>query len=93
MQAKPQISISPAKVKSGNPVYQTGSGCTPDRTVMSHLLRPNGTEYNPLRLRTDAQGEFTHKIDTIMLDPGTYESWVEDEESKALSNHARFTVE
>jgi hypothetical protein len=28
-----------------------------------------------------------------MLQTGAFESWIEDETSKVLSNHARFTVE
>jgi hypothetical protein len=90
---KPQISISPGRAKSGDPVYMSATGCTPSGTVLSHLLRPNETEYNPLRLRIDAQGELTHKIDTTMLNAGIYEAWVEDEASKTVSNRAKFTVE
>ena len=92
-QAKPKISISPDRAKSGDPVYVSATGCTPRNTVLSHLLRPNGTEYNPLRLRTDERGDLTHKIDTTMLNAGTYEAWIEDEASKAVSNQAKFTVE
>ncbi len=92
-QAKPRVSISPASAKSGDPVYLSATGCTARNTVLSHLLRPNGTEYNPLRLRTDERGELTHKIDTTMLSAGPYEAWVEDEASKSVSNHAKFTVE
>ena len=91
--AKPQVSISPPRAKSGDPVYMSATGCTPSGTVLSHLLRPNGTEYNPLRLRIDERGELTHKIDTTMLSAGTYEAWIEDEASKAVSNHSKFTVE
>jgi hypothetical protein len=90
---KPEVSISPARAKSGDPVYMSATGCTPRSTVLSHLLRPNGTEYNPLRLRTDERGELTHKIDTTMLNAGTYEAWIEDEASKVVSNQAKFTVE
>ena len=71
----------------------TGAGFTPDHTAMSHLQRPDGTEYNPLRLRTNDRGEFSHKIDTTMLDVGTFELWVEDEASKKASNRQQFTVE
>ena len=92
-QVKPQTSISPARTKSGDPVYMSATGCTPSATVLSHLLRPNGTEYNPLRLRIDERGELTHKIDTTMLNAGTYDAWIEDEVSRAMSNHAKFTVE
>src|SRR5882672_424919 len=83
---KPETSVSPASVKSGDAVMLMGTGFTPNRTVMSHLRRPDGSEYNPLRFRTDERGEFSHKIDTVMLDIGTFELWAEDEASKVISN-------
>ena len=92
-QKKPEVRVSPNRVKSGDPVLLTGTGFTPNRTVMSHLLRPNGSEYNPLRFRTDEHGQFIHKIDTVMLDLGTFESWAEDEGTKVTSNRAQFKVE
>ena len=93
LQNKPQIRVSANQVKSGDLVFVMGSGFTPDRTAMSHLRRPDGSEYNPLRLRTNDRGEFSHKIDTTMLDAGRFEIWVEDEASKVLSNRMQFTVE
>jgi len=90
---KPLINVSPTRVKSAEPVYLMGTGFTPDRTVMSHLVRPDGTEYNPIRLRTNERGEFSHKIDTTMLDVGTFELWAEDEASNSASNRQQFTVE
>ena len=92
-QKKPEVTVSPARVKSGDSLLQSGTGFTPNRTVLSHLLRPDGTEYNPLRFRTDERGEFVHRIDTAMLDVGTFELWAEDEASKVVSNRVRFTVE
>jgi hypothetical protein len=92
-QKKPEITVSPNRVKSGDPVQLTGTGFTPNRSVMSHLRRPDGSEYNQLRFRTNERGEFVHKIDTVMLDLGTFESWVEDEATKVVSNRVRFTVE
>ena len=92
-QKQPQVSVSSTHVKSGDYVLLTGTGFTPNRSVMSHLQRPNGSEYNPLRFRTNEHGEFSHKIDTVMLDLGTFEVWAEDEASKAVSTRAQFTVE
>ena len=92
-QKKPEVRVSPVRVKSGDQVMETGTGFTPNRTVMSHLLRPDGTEYNPLRFRTNESGEFSHKIDTVMLDRGTFEVWAEDEASKVVSNRTEFNVE
>jgi len=93
MQQKPQISASPTRVKSGENVMLGGTGFTPNRSAMSHLRRPNETEYNPIRLRVNERGEISHKIDTVMLDEGTFEVWVEDETSKSTSNRVRFNVE
>jgi hypothetical protein len=92
-QTKPQVTVSPARAKSGEPVYVAATGFTPNRTAMSHLVRPDGTEYNPLRFRTNDRGEFFHKIDTTMLDLGTFQIWVEDEASNVSSNRAQFTVD
>lgn len=92
-QTKPQISVSPARVKTGTPVMLTGTGFTPNRLVMSHLRRPDGSEYNPVRFRIDEHGEFSHKIDTVMMDDGTFELWAEDEASNAVSNRIQFRVE
>lgn len=93
MQQKPQISASPTRVKSGENVMLSGTGFTPNRSAMSHLRRPNETEYNPIRLRVNERGGISHKIDTVMLDEGTFEVWVEDETSKSTSNRVRFNVE
>ena len=90
---KLEITVAPARVKPGEHAMLTGSGFTPDRTVMSHLRRPDGSEFNPLRLRVDRNGMFSHRIDTVALDAGTFELWAEDEASKMESNRVRFTVE
>lgn len=92
-QQKPELIVSPTHVKVGDPLLLTGTGFTPDRSVMSHLRRPDGSEYNPLRFRTDERGGFSHKIDSVMLDLGTFEVWAEDEATKVLSNRAQFRVE
>ena len=91
-QTKPQIVITPDYAKSGESMILSGSGFTPNRLAMSHLIRPDGTEFNPLHIRTNDRGEISHRIDSTMLDLGTYELWVEDETSNTSSNHVRFTV-
>jgi hypothetical protein len=92
-QKKPEISLSETRVKSGGQLILMATGFTPNRTALSHLRRPDGSEYNRLRFYLDERGEFSHKIDTAMLDIGTFELWVDDEASKAVSNRVRFTVE
>ena len=92
-QVKPEIRVSPARVKWGDAVVMTGTSFTPKKSVVSHLLRPDGTEHNPLRFATGERGEFVHKIDTSLLEVGTFELWVEDESSKVVSNRVKFEVE
>jgi hypothetical protein len=89
---RPTVDVSPTKVVTGAWVMLNGTGFSPDRPVLSHLQKPDGSEYNPLRLRSNARGEIAHKIDTVMLDTGTFEAWVEDEETKTVSNRVRFTL-
>ena len=92
VQRKPEIRLTATRVKAGDIVFLNGSGFTPERSALSHLLKPDRTEYNPLRLRINSQGELVHKIDTVMLEIGTFEVWIEDEASKAMSNRVRFTT-
>ena len=92
-QQKLTIKADHSQVRSGEILYVNGAGFTPGRAVISHLIRPDKTEYNPLRLRANAAGEVVHKVDTVMLDIGTFEMWMEDEASKATSNRIQFTVE
>jgi len=91
--ATPKITITPERVASGDSVYLAATGFTPNRTAMSHLIRPDGTEYNPLRFRTNDKGEYFQRIDTTLLDIGTFQVWVEDEASNVNSNRVQFTVE
>jgi hypothetical protein len=69
-----------------------GTGFDSGRRLVSHLRRPDGSEYGVIWLLTDARGEFLHSIDTLLLLPGTHELWVEDEESRLTSNIVRFTI-
>ena len=92
-QKKPEIRVPETRVKSGDSFIETGTGFTPNRTAISHLLKPDGSEYNPLRFHIDERGEFSHKIDTVMLDKGTFELWAEDEASKSVSNRIQFSVQ
>lgn len=92
-QRKPQITVAPERVRSGDFLLLKGSGFTPKAVVMSYLRRPDDSEYNPLRVRTDDRGELVHKIDSTMLDPGMFELWIEDGAAKTVSNHVHFTVD
>jgi hypothetical protein len=69
-----------------------GKGFTPRADIRSHLRRPDGTEFNVLPILTDAHGEFTHDIDTLLLKVGTHDLWVVDSTTGVSSNVAHFDV-
>ena len=90
--ASPKISVSPAKVLHHGHVDLKGTGFTPKSNVLSHLKRPDGTEFPVLQMYTNDKGEIEHDIDTIVMLPGVYELWVDDIKAKTTSNVARFEV-
>lgn len=89
--ATPTIALSLEKVPEKGHVEMRGTGFTPRANVKSHLRRPNDTEYPVLNILTDDKGEFTHDIDTLLMDVGTHEVWVEDANG-VTSNTAKFEV-
>jgi hypothetical protein len=89
--AQPHITLSAERVKTGDSLILTGMDFTPNRLATSHLLAPDGMEYNPLRLRINERGEISHRIDSTMLEPGVFEVWVDDDTSGRGSNRLSFT--
>ena len=89
----PEISVTAVRVKAGESFFLNGKGFTPGKAAISHLRKPDETEYHPLRIQANDRGVFVHRIDSTMLEPGGYELWVEDEAARAVSNHIRFTVD
>jgi hypothetical protein len=88
----PTVTVSPDRAPSQTYIDVRGRGFTPNANVMSHLREPDGREFPVLPILTDAEGEFTHEIDTLLLAPGTHELWVVDDASNVSSNIARFEV-
>ena len=60
--------------------------------MLSHLKKPNGTEYPVLPMLSDSQGEITHEIDTLLLMIGPHELWIVDTKTGVSSNVAKFEV-
>ena len=89
-QRTPAVSLSETAADGFITVH--GVGFSPKRYAISHLRRPDETEFHVRRFLTSDRGEFFHRIDTALLDPGTHELWVEDEDSKVISNKVRFEV-
>jgi hypothetical protein len=91
-QPKPKVTLSPERQFRSGIVLMNGTGFTPKSNALSHLRRPDGTEFPILPFLTNERGEFTHDIDTLLLSPGVHEVWVEDEKTKAVSEIVRFEV-
>jgi hypothetical protein len=91
-QAKPTISVTPLKVMHLHHVTMKGTGFSPKSNVNSHLQRPDGTEFRILEMYTNERGEIEHDIDTVVMQPGVYQLWVDDLKAKTTSNIARFEL-
>ena len=91
-QPGPKISLSADRIQHKGWIVMRGEGFTPNSNVVSHLRRPDGSEFPVIIMLTDEGGKFTHEVDTLLLVPGTHELWVEDSATKATSNTAKFVV-
>jgi hypothetical protein len=89
--SKGTIQLSTGKITDRGIVTLTGRAFPPKSIVHSHLKRPDGTEFPPLRFLTDEKGEFTHKIDTFTLQAGMHQAWIVDGRGK-MSNVVAFEV-
>jgi hypothetical protein len=88
----PSVTLSMDRAPAKAWVEVRGTGFTPNANVTSHLLQPDGREFPYLPILTDANGEFAHEVDTLLLLVGTHELWVEDDRTGVSSNVARFEV-
>ena len=91
-QPDPQIRLSAEQIPRHGQVEVHGAGFTPQQNVSSHLRRSDGSDFPTLPIMTDGRGEFTHTIDTMVLELGPHELWVVDDRSGRTSNHVRFEV-
>ena len=89
-QGKPTIRLSRERIPASGWLKVYGTGFSPKHNVTSHLQRPDGTEYAVVPILTDAKGEFTHDIETLLFTVGTYQVWVLDDTTGVTSNVAKF---
>ena len=87
----PKITLSRDRVTDRGRVEMKGTGFTPKASIVSHMKRPDGTEFPGLRILTDGKGEFTHNIETFTLLAGVHEVWVVDR-GGVSSNVVKFEV-
>jgi hypothetical protein len=89
---KPTLTLSATKVPHKAWVSVTGTGFAPKANVMSHLRKPNGTEFPVLPMLSNDRGEIFHEIDTLLLDKGTHDLWIVDDTTQLISNVVQFEV-
>jgi len=89
---EPHVQVSSERVPRHWKLEVHGAGFTPAHNVSSHLRRADGSEFPVLPILTDASGEFTHTIDTMMLVLASHELWGVDDQSVRTSNHVQFEV-
>jgi hypothetical protein len=88
----PAITISADRIPRHERLEVHGTGFTPRHNVSSHLRRADGSEFPVLPILTDDKGEFHHTIETMILELGTHELWVQDDGSGRVSNRVTFDV-
>jgi hypothetical protein len=86
----PRITLDTYRVPQGGFVYMKGTGFSPVAEVVSHLKKPDGTEYPELIFVTDEKGEFSHHIESFLLQIGVHEVWVIDRKTGVKSNAEKF---
>lgn len=84
-QSAPSLTFSVSQITHGEYVNVRGTGFTPNGQVMSHLMRPDGTEYPEMPMKADAKGVVTHQITIVPNTFGTYELQFEDKTTKAIA--------
>jgi hypothetical protein len=90
--AAPAIVISTTRLPVKSFLQVKGSGFARKSDLYSHLKKPDGKEYPVILMLSDDKGEFTHEVDTLLLQIGTHELWVVDAKSGVSSNVAKFEV-
>jgi hypothetical protein len=90
--AKPTIKLSGNRIPANGDVHLNGEGFSPRSDAYSHLKRPDGTEFPVITMLADDKGQFTHLIETWLLQVGVHEVWVIDRKTGVSSNVATFEV-
>ena len=90
-EVRPHLTLSATRILHKGWIDVKGTGFSPKATVISHLRRPDGTEFPELAMLTDDRGELTHEIDTLLLQPGFHDLWIIDS-TGVSSNVAQFEV-
>jgi hypothetical protein len=91
-QSGPAITLSGTRIPFHGYVDVQGRGFAPMADLVSHLKKPDGTEFPFLPMLSDKNGEIKHQIDTLLLMVGTHELWIEDKKTGKVSNIAKFDV-
>jgi hypothetical protein len=89
--AEPRLTLSRYQIHAGEVMTLWASGFAPEAKIVSHLIRPDGTEYPVMTFDTDMRGELTHSITIVPIAYGTYEVRMRDEGSKAAAS-TRFVM-
>ena len=88
----PEVTISPARGRPGQPFTYVGRGFTGNSGATTHLQGPDGLEWQAKRYATSPEGTFEREISSGEFVPGTYAVWAMDDRTKITSLKATFEV-
>jgi hypothetical protein len=88
----PEVTISPARGRPGQPFTYVGRGFTGNSGATTHLQGPDGLEWQAKRYATSPEGTFEREISSGEFVPGTYAVWALDDRTRITSAKATFEV-
>ena len=88
----PEVTISPARGRPGQPFTYVGRGFTGNSGATTHLQGPDSLEWQAKRYATSPEGTFEREISSGEFVPGTYAVWAMDDRTKTTSPKATFEV-
>ena len=86
VQAQPSLTFSTSQIYHGEIVHIRGTGFTPGGDLLSHLFRPDGSEYPETSMRANEKGEVIHDITIVPPYFGTYELLIDDVKARASAS-------
>jgi pimeloyl-ACP methyl ester carboxylesterase len=92
-QASPKIFVIPKSGPQGRKFWVFWIDFSPNNTLISHLQKPDGSEFPIKTFETNQNGKAKFAIDSSTLPVGQYTLWAEDNCTKKKTKKISFIVE
>lgn len=90
--ASPKIAVKPKSGVPGTPFTVKWTGFSDNGTLISHLQKPDGSEYPTKNFTVDSRGKAEFVIDSNSFTSGQYNLWAEDTCTGKRTKTVSFTI-